>query len=292
MLAEYERTIVQHYRDALRAVRREIADVYARFGDDVSYAEMQKYKRLASLEQAIVKELQRLGVQARSAIRAGIKDVYSASYYHSAFTFETTLQTKFGFGALDPAKIEAAVFNPLDRIKWSERLSGHITVLNRRIQSAITQGLIQGYGLARTARSVREAIERNAYESLRIIRTESQRAQSAARLAAIEKVEAASSELGFSVYRVWLATLDQRTRESHRQLDGQRADADGFFYFGDGGRTQAPGMSGIAEEDIHCRCTVITEFEGIPQQMRRDNEAKVNIPYTTYEQWYENRIKK
>ena len=67
--------------------------------------------------------------------------------------------------------------------------------------------------------------------------------------------------LGMKIARVWVSTKDGRTRDSHKAMDGQEADKDGFFHFPGGGQTAGPGLSGIAEEDIHCRCTVIMQIK-------------------------------
>ena len=292
ILAQVEAQIIEQYKIALETVRRDIADLFARYGEDLTFEQAVKFSRLSNLEKKITGELSRLGAAVKVRISGGIREAYSTAYYYSAFALEATLQQSLGFGVLSNDKIEAALLNPVDRIKWPSRLQAHIEALNRRVRQAIAQGLIQGSGLSKVARDVRDSIGRDAYQALRIIRTESQRAQSAARLLAIEQVEQKSGEQGFTVYRVWLATLDGRTRESHRRLDGQRADEDGYFYFDDESRTTAPGMSGIAEEDIHCRCTIISEFEGVPLQWRRDNVERKNIPFVTYEDWYKARIDK
>jgi HK97 family phage portal protein len=55
--------------------------------------------------------------------------------------------------------------------------------------------------------------------------------------------------------KVWLAALDNRTRESHQEAHGQQVGLDEDFVVGTG-RGQAPGLIGVAEEDIQCRCTM------------------------------------
>lgn len=63
----------------------------------------------------------------------------------------------------------------------------------------------------------------------------------------------------------WIATLDQRTRESHLQMDGVKADIDMTFEVGraDGGidNMQYPlDPNGSAENVVNCRCTVAPIF--------------------------------
>lgn len=62
--------------------------------------------------------------------------------------------------------------------------------------------------------------------------------------------------------RAWVATRgDGRTRASHAAMDGVEASIDAPFKFVEGENAGAtveyPGGSGIAEEDIQCRCTTV-----------------------------------
>jgi hypothetical protein len=61
--------------------------------------------------------------------------------------------------------------------------------------------------------------------------------------------------------RRWLATIDTRTRETHREADGQVAAAGGTFTVG-GWPARYPGDPNLPpEESINCRCTVLYEKE-------------------------------
>lgn len=68
--------------------------------------------------------------------------------------------------------------------------------------------------------------------------------------------------LGGAFERVWVATLDTRTRPTHAAADGQRVPLDGLFTLGIGGAVTArlrwPGDPlGPADEVIQCRCTTV-----------------------------------
>jgi len=53
----------------------------------------------------------------------------------------------------------------------------------------------------------------------------------------------------------WLATADDKTRDTHAEAHGQRRGIDEDFEVG-GGSGPAPGQIGEPEEDINCRCTM------------------------------------
>ena len=62
---------------------------------------------------------------------------------------------------------------------------------------------------------------------------------------------------GLLLDKVWLATRDARTRESHIRANGQRVDIDGLFNIG-GSEAKYPGDPNLpASEVVNCRCAII-----------------------------------
>ena len=108
----------------------------------------------------------------------------------------------------------------------------------------------EGEGTYPTADAIQEKFTELAdYEAERIARTETLKAQGHAtwqRLVNNENVE----------YYQWLSTNDERTRESHVELNGEITFADGSGIFSNGLRF--PGdTEGDIEEWINCRCDLI-----------------------------------
>jgi HK97 family phage portal protein len=60
----------------------------------------------------------------------------------------------------------------------------------------------------------------------------------------------------------WLATNDLRTRDTHRQANGQVVEIDGTFDVGGAALRQPGDPRGPLEETINCRCTVLPVFGG------------------------------
>lgn len=86
---------------------------------------------------------------------------------------------------------------------------------------------------------------------VRIIETEAHRD---ANTAAYEAAKAAGCTT-----KTWHAVMDEKTRDTHRYLNGVTAPIDGEFYSYKGGSTKFPGQWGIAEEDVNCRCWLTYE---------------------------------
>ena len=68
-------------------------------------------------------------------------------------------------------------------------------------------------------------------------------------------LEAGWQQSGLEGQKVWLAALDQRTRETHREAHGQMVGLDQEFTVGEV-NTRGPGQTGVASEDINCRCSM------------------------------------
>lgn len=100
-----------------------------------------------------------------------------------------------------------------------------------------------------------------------------------------EKVKKALKKTGIKGNKKWISTLDDRTRFDHRKMDGEQPDSEGLYHFPEGTTTTAPGLSGIPEEDINCRCTEGIAIEGLESKYRRDNMTKEAIEMTNYEDW-------
>jgi SPP1 gp7 family putative phage head morphogenesis protein len=62
-------------------------------------------------------------------------------------------------------------------------------------------------------------------------------------------------ESGVVEKKAWLAALDDRTRETHREAHGQTVGLEDDFEVG-GAFGPAPGQMGKADEDVNCRCAI------------------------------------
>lgn len=285
LITQQEKELVKAYKRALEEIKKKIAAIYEKYGDGVQYSDLVAYNRLTNLEQQIAGEIKKLTNENIKTTTKTLKDIFSEQYYLTGFAFEQSLGMRLGFGLLNPTVIDGSVLNSLDRIKWTDRMKDHAQEYVNQIRSELTQGLIQGEGYGKITKRIIDKTGINAGKVTRIVRTEGHRVQNAASLLAYDKTQVAADRLGLKTVKKWVATLDNRTRDTHQQMDGQEADAEGMFTFPGGAKTPAPGIQGPPEEIINCRCTTIMQFKDFPQKFRRDNETKQIIEYTNYADW-------
>lgn len=72
-----------------------------------------------------------------------------------------------------------------------------------------------------------------------------------------EEMSDASESLGVTLTKTWMATEDERTRDTHADADGQTVGLDEPFEVGESELMYPSDPDGPAEEVINCRCAVL-----------------------------------
>jgi SPP1 gp7 family putative phage head morphogenesis protein len=282
-LAGYERELIAVYNTVLDDVRSELAKTYEKYAvkGKLTNAQMTKYNRLTNLEHELNVIAGHGTQRARATIDRLTRDQYEESFFRHAWMIDQNIGVGLRWGTLRPETIKAAVANPL-RLIAEDRLRG---LGREKIRRVVAQGLTRGVSFDEMARGMRDAVvakgrESLAYNALRVARTEGGRAQTLGTLEVYDKAEAQGVEL----QRQWVASLDDRTRDSHADMDGVIATDQGFPFPGLG-FVDGPRLTGVAEEDINCRCTTIPVVKDLPPPILRRIRNEGVQPYQTYRQW-------
>lgn len=128
-----------------------------------------------------------------------------------------------------------------------------------QLQAALAEGVQAGESIDELAERVEAVMgDRIASSGETIARTEVVGANNGGTLEAWRQSDVVDE-------KVWLAALDDRTRDSHRDAHGQAVGIDDDFSVGDA-QGPAPGQMGEASEDINCRCTMTAR---ISEERRR-----------------------
>lgn len=203
----------------------------------------------------------------------------------TAYEFEHGFGTGFGFDLYDQKTVARLIrdnpnilpFKKLDKkkdMKWNFK----------NIRSQVTQGILQGESIPEIAKRLASVVpNRNEKQMILHARTSMTAAQNGGRMERYKEAE----ELGIKFKKVWLATLDGRTRDLHADLDGQAVLPDEDFEI-DGFAVQYPGDPlGEPEMVYNCRCTMTTELIDYPS--RFDRSSGKNPEFMTYRQWEESK---
>lgn len=272
-----ENTILTAYQQSLREVRAILAEAYAKY--DMEMFEMQKYKRLERLEKQLVEVINKLSTENTKTIKGHIGTTYEEAYYRQAFYTETELQLNLAYPVVKPAIIEKALNNKMTGLNWVERMGKNKDDTIYQIRQEIAKSLIQGESYKKMAKRLSDKLNIDANKAITIARTEGGRARSEATHDAMQH----AVDKGVVMKKRWWSTLDERTRVSHRHMDGEVIEIDGTY---SNGLRYPRDPMGSAEEVIRCRCEEIAEFEGFEPTERRIRGEGI-VPYTTYKQWAE-----
>ena len=120
----------------------------------------------------------------------------------------------------------------------------------KQLQDTLNAGIAKGESIPQLMERVNATMElRKGQSEEMIARTEVIGASNGGTLEAWR-------QSGVVTGKEWLATLDDRVRDTHSEAHGQRRAIDENFEVG-AASGPAPGQMGLAEEDINCRCTMI-----------------------------------
>jgi SPP1 gp7 family putative phage head morphogenesis protein len=272
------RLLKRNYRDTQKAVEKELAVFIGKYGVDGKFSavEMAKYNRLDNMLKQIDAELRTLNAIKRSEIPKYLDEVYQFNYYRTAFTLETEAQKKLAYGLINKGAIAESTARELLMLS----LQDNANQLLLKAQRDITLGIAQGLSIKDMSKAVTERLNIDGKTATQIVRTSTTSVMNKARQDSLKHAE----DRGLELKKFWIATLDNRTRDRHRELDGQTRDTEkpfsnGLMYPGD--------PSGPPEEVYNCRCGLGTDI-GLERGERRAGSDV--IPYTTYDEWFKNRV--
>lgn len=214
-------------------------------------------------------------------------NVFAANANYMGYSLEHDAGIKTNFGLYDADSVRRLVKKEPDLLPPKKAVGKDKSYqwYNRQVQTAITQGIIQGESLDKIAHRIgKQTGETNASAMLRNARTMQTGAQNAGRIEGLHQAQ----ELGIKVKKQWMATLDSHTRDAHADLDGQVAEIDEPFD-SELGPIMYPGDPDADPANVwNCRCSLVYVYPEYPNSMeRRDNETGENVGDMTYKEWVE-----
>jgi hypothetical protein len=241
--------------------------------DDATKALLQSQKRSKVYQQNYQKALKgqvsgvldKLHGDNYATIDKYLKSCYEDSYIGALYDI-----AQQGMPIITPINQASAVQAILTDSKIVEgyynRLGVNYDKLKKTITQEISRGIASGLLYSDIARNINNVSSSGLYNAKRIARTEGGRIQNtASRHAALD-----AKAHGADIVKVWDATLDGKTRSSHRQVDGEIRELDEKF---SNGLDRPCDPAGRAAEVINCRCVEIHKprWDADGGFLKRDN---------------------
>lgn len=279
ILNQTEKALIKEYRQALKKIRSELAQIYATFPQ--TGAQRAQGVRLRNLETAISQEINRIYQNNVTTIYDALSETYQEMYYMTGWAIEMEIgAAQLAWGVISPDVIRQAVLATIGKLTLNDRLERNRQLIINDLRHQLTQGLILGDSYEKMAQRMKKVLENDSVKARTVARTEGHRVRNLGKLDSAKRAE----ELGIDMVKVWDATLDMRTRPAHRKLDGKKVGVNENFVSKNGGVGPAPGSLNHPRDDINCRCIFRLEMKGYEPSVRRAR-GKGIIPYQTYEQW-------
>ena len=233
-------------------------------------------KRWQELVDTLAEDYRNADRLAASIVNGYTPEAYALNHDYATFQVEKGSNLDTSYTLYSRATVERLLRdrpNLLPRAKVDGKKD--LRWNRQHIASAITQGVLQGEDLGRVSKRIRSVADMDERAAMRTARTAMTSAQNAGRLDAYRRAAA----MGIDVRKKWRATLDGRTRHSHRRLDDEVAGLDEVFSNG----LMYPGdPSGAGGEVYNCRCTMVPDLPDYPAERV---ERASRLGNMSYKEW-------
>lgn len=216
-------------------------------------------------------------VVAAAAIEGRLPEVYAENYNYGTWQVESAVGMDTSYALQDASTVQRLLTDHDSYLpKPSVNVAKDMAWNRRLIANQITQGVLLGESIPKIAKRMQDVTGTNRAAAVRLARTSVTAAENAGRVDSYKRAKG----LGIKVQQEWVATLDLRTRSSHRKIDREKVEvgekfSNGCRYPGDPEARYA--------ETCNCRCTLVACCDGLDVL---DGERFSRLPEgMTYEEW-------
>lgn len=252
---EYIRILKETFRQASQDCENKIRELSARTDLENIQSIVYQQQYQMTIKKQIDEALMNLQNNEYSSMNDYLENCYTNS-------FTGTLYDLHGQGVpvlfpIDQSQVAKAVqLDSAISVGLYTRLGEDVLKLKDNIRSQVSRGIASGSTWNQTATEIamgmRSPFNKAYNNAVRIARTEGHRIQNQAQTDTLNKAKSK----GADVVKQWDSTLDDVTRDTHKQLDGQIREIDEPFEV-NGKTAMQPGGFGDPAEDCNCRCCML-----------------------------------
>lgn len=290
---ETEKKIRKMYKKLLRELQATLADLYAKYAenDRLDYSILARLGLDARFLEEVEQHISGIAVNVSKEIKDLAEDTYTLCYDNMVKAVQEAAgdveELKYTLSSIQPATpeiIRRAVQNPISGLTLKDTLEKHRKDIIYAIKRDIGVGLSNGDRYTTMARRISKNLDGDYKKSIRIVRTEAHRVREAGHHDAATEINKTlkNGNSGMRMVKIWRTMADERVRPNRRykvkggwkngkpgkynhvKMDGTTIPVDDVFKLPSGAKTKAPGQSGVAGEDINCRCFL--EYDLVEKQ--------------------------
>ena len=238
-----------------------------------------RIKRFEQLQEDIDMKLSELADIEFNTTRNHYIDTVYEAYNRTMFDIQKGTGFGFQFSSMPIIRVAEILDNAWSGKHYSERIWANSRDLSVKLKQELLTGFLTGRSYHKTAKEIQDQFEVGAFEARRLVRTES------TYIANMSEIES-YKEAGIKKYR-FLATLDIKTSEVCRNMDGKEFDVD----------KAVPGEN-LPPLHPWCRSTTISTLnKKIMDKLKRRARDPITgktylIPANmNYNEWYDKYVK-
>lgn len=312
ILEDMEKRIAEEYKQAEKEISEKLNDYLRRFEAKdrikqqaladglITQKEYDKWltgqimigKRWTEMRDTLAEDFTNADKIAKSIAYGYQPEVYALNHNYGTYQVENGAQVDTSYTLYDRNTVER-LFNDNETFyhapgeKVSARINeGKALAWNKKqVQSCMLQGILQGESIPNMATRLANTVgEQNRKAAIRNARTMTTGVENAGRVRSYDRAQS----MGINVQKQWLATLDNRTRHWHRELDGVSVPNDEPFK-NEFGEIMYPGDPTADGSNIYnCRCTLIANIKGFENDVtNRSLRHDSHLGDMSYDEWKE-----
>lgn len=241
-------------------------------------------KRWKALKDQMSQDLTTVDMKARSITQGYMPEVYAINHNFATYQVEHDGLIDSSYTLYNREAVENLIRDNPRMLPYPRKDSPTDKLLRKRkdlawnrehISNAITQGILQGESIPKIAKRLRKVTDMDRNAAVRNARTMMTGIENKGRVDAYDRLE----EMGCEIEEMWEATLDGRTRTSHRWLHGTYRDEDGYFQ---NGLRYPADPDGAPEEVYNCRCTLTGNLIGYRPELVKYSTKMGDM---SYDEW-------
>ena len=230
--------------------------------------------RLEALKTQLRQQVEMLFAEQADVMQKSLGESYKSDYYHSAYEIQKGFNVGWDMPSIDQNAINTVLSKPWapDGYNFSERIWNNKEKLLSELNTVMTQNIMTGAGPQKAIDTLAKKMNTSRSNAGRLVMTESAYFSSLGR-------QQCFKDLGVEKYE-YVATLDRKTSETCRDLDGKVFEIDDYKP-----GTNAPPMH------CWCRSCIVPYFddmEMLGERAARDPETgkTILVPEDmTYRKW-------
>lgn len=290
-----ERRIKREYSKAYSELKKQADEYFSRFEEkereqiqkwhngEITYSDYIKWRdeqmrhgeRYNQMIDDMARSMTTANQSAMRMIDMSLNSTYGLNFNYAGYEVSDKMDMIFPFTLVDQKTIEkllreGTIHLPKPKVNVAKDLRWN----RKKITSALTQGILQGDSISKISKRLQKVSDMNRSAAIRNARTLTTGAENGGRLDRYKEAKA----MGIPIKKKWEATLDNVTRDSHVDVDGEVQDIDKPFSNG----LDYPGGMGPPEEVYNCRCTMVSEIEKHKYSDETRFKALGNM---SYEEW-------